>query len=157
MLLCPLPSVRSRGRAVGEAMELTSRPFRLEWLAGAALTLALAAGSSALEPGPSPAEEADAGLPSVGAAPPSVGAPPPASAAITVIGTVQVRPADAREGRLVQIVDEEGERTLIVDEVGAGRALSKHAGEQVSATGVLARRKDGREVLLLSSFRPLGG
>lgn len=118
-------------------MERISRRFLFGWILGAALGLVLSATSVALEPTE---------------APPSVGAAPPAS--VTVIGKVEIASPAGDESRLVQIVDGE-ERVLIVDEVGAGRALAKHDGERVSATGVVSLRKDGREVLRISSFRPL--
>lgn len=149
-------------------MERVSGRFWAGWLACAALGLVLSAGGGAVgappeaaDPSAKPVEPAAEPSEPAAGSPPPVGAAPPAasggvSAAITVIGHVEVRPGGASEGRLVQIVDTERRRKLIVDEVGAGRALSKHAGERVSATGVVSQRKDGREVLLLSSFRPLG-
>jgi hypothetical protein len=123
-------------------MQRVSRRLCFGWILGLGIGLVLSASSVAVEPAapPDPA-------PAVGAAPP---------AAITVIGVVEVRRDETGQERLVQIVGEE-ERTLIVDEVGAGRALAQHAGERVSATGVVSHRKDGREVLRVSSFRPLGG
>lgn len=125
-------------------MQRASRRFWLGWALCAGLVLVLGASGEALEPA------SEAHLPAVGAA-------PPASAAVTIVGKVEVRAGDAGERRLVQIVAGHGDRRLIVDEVGAGRAMVKHVGERVSATGVVSRRKDGREVLQVSSFRPLGG
>ena len=112
--------------------------FLCLWLFGVGVGLALSTTGVATEP------EA----PPVGAAPPG---------AVTVIGKVEVVAAEmAGRARTIQIVDAE-QRVLIVDDEGPGRALAKHAGETVTATGLVSRRKDGKEVLSVSSFRPLGG
>jgi hypothetical protein len=118
-------------------MQAVSRRFLSGWLLGVGAGLVLAATSVATEPGAAPA---------VGAAPP---------ATLTVIGKVKLETSEADGSRVIQIVDAE-RRALIVDEVGAGRVLVKHEGERVSATGVVSLRRDGREVLEVSSFRPLG-
>jgi len=118
-------------------MQGVSRRFLTGWLLGVGLGLVLAATSGAIEPGAS--------------AEPAVSAAPPPT--LTVVGTVKLETSDGT--RVIQIVDAE-RRALIVDEVGAGRVLVKHAGERVSATGVVSLRRDGREVLEVSSFRPLG-
>ena len=120
-------------------MQGVSQRFLSGWLLGVGLGLALAATSVATEPGAT-------ALPDVAAAP---------AATRTVIGTVELDTSKADGSRVIQIVDAE-QRALIVDEVGAGRVLVKHAGERVSATGVVSLRRDGREVIEVSSFRPLG-
>lgn len=132
-------------------MQRTSRRFWLGWLACFGLGLVWTVSGRALEPGPAD----PMARPPEGATPP-VGAAPPVAATITIVGKVEVTAATVAEGRMVQLVATEGKRKLIVDEIGAGRAMAKHVGERVSATGVLSQRKDGREVLLVSSFRPLG-
>ena len=120
-------------------MKRISGRFLAGWLLGIGLGLILSATSVATEPGAQ--AEAD------------VAAPPPAS--VTVIGKVELTTSEASGERLVQIIGPE-RRTLIVDAIGAGRALVKHEGERVSATGIVSRRRDGREVIEVSSFRPLG-
>ncbi len=85
--------------------------------------------------------------------PRDVGAPSSAVRILDLTGTVQtVEKNFLGQPKTVEIVSTEMRKYLIED-AGKGRELKSHVGEKVTLTAVLKRGEDGKEYLVVESYR----